>query len=65
MGAAELSFRDVQRHALGRRFDAGQTEKFINELITAGWLRETVTATGGRPLRRWEVNPSLFSSVRP
>ena len=40
-GAAELSFRDVQRHALGRRFDAEQTEKLIDELVTAGWLRET------------------------
>ena len=60
-GAAELSFRDVQRHALGRRFDA-ETDREVHRRTDHGRLApRDGNRNRGRPLRRWEVNPSLFS----
>jgi hypothetical protein len=31
------------------------------KLVKSGWLRETTTPTAGRTIRRWEVNPKLFT----
>ena len=61
-GTTEVSLKDIRRTVLSQRFDADQTQELIDRLVKAGWLRERTTATGGRSLRRWEVNPCLFST---
>jgi SOS response regulatory protein OraA/RecX len=59
----EVSREEVRREALTRRLNADEVQTVIDGLARAGWLREvTATAEGpGRPARRWEVNPRLFS----
>ena len=58
-----VSREDVRRDALSQRLNADEVQTIIDELVRAGWLREvTARAEGpGRPARRWEVNPRLFS----
>jgi hypothetical protein len=58
----EISIKDARRDALGQSLDADQTLNLLRELVKSGWLRETTTPTAGRPIRRWEVNPKLFSA---
>lgn len=60
-----VSREDVRREALAQRLDAGETQALLDMLTRAGWLREApVKVSGpGRPPRRWEVNPRLFSVV--
>ena len=58
----DVSREDIRRRACGQRFDADQTQELIDRLVAAGWLRERTISTGGRPARRWEVNPNLFPS---
>ena len=57
----EVSREDIRHRACGRRLDADQAQELIDRLVSVGWLRERTTATGGRPARRWEVNPILFT----
>jgi hypothetical protein len=62
-GKREISIKNVRRDALGERLDAEQTADLLREMTRSGWLREkeaTITPIGGRPARRWEVNPILF-----
>jgi hypothetical protein len=59
----EVSLKDVRREALSQSLDAEQTQALLDGLVKAGWLHETTTATAGRPIRRWEVNPKLFTSA--
>ena len=59
----EISLKDVRREALSQSLDADQTQVLLVALVKAGWLRETTTPTAGRPIRRWEVNPKLFSNA--
>ncbi len=60
---AEVSLLDIRRKALGRRVDAGQTRSLLDGLARAGWLKLVTTKTAGHPLRRWLVNPQLFSGA--
>ena len=56
----QVSREEARREALTRQRDADTTEAILNYLAGAGWLRRQVTATGGRPATRWEVNPRLL-----
>ena len=61
---SEISLKDIRRNALGHTLDAEQTERLLDRLVTAGWLRmEIEKPTGaGRPSKRWTVNPTLHKS---
>ena len=56
-----VSLKDIRREALSQAVDAKKTEAVLEQLEQAGWLRAVVTPTGGRALRRWQVNDQLFS----
>jgi hypothetical protein len=63
---AEVSREDVRRHALGRTLDAIRTDGVLERLCAAGALRSKLlifSAQGGRPARRWEVNPALLAAA--
>jgi hypothetical protein len=60
----EVSREDIRRDALGQKLDAEQTQALIGGLVKGGWLRPakvSVGPAGGRPARRWEVNPILYN----
>jgi hypothetical protein len=59
----EVSLKDIRRDALNQSLDADQTQALLDGLTKAGWLRQTNKPTAGRPIRRWEVNPTLFSNA--
>ena len=63
-GLDEVSREVVRRDALGQSIDASGADAVIARLVDANVLRE-VSATpgprGGRPPKRWVVNPSLVS----
>ena len=59
----EVSREDIRRDALSQRLDAKETTELLTSLCTSGWLREEITPAGplgGKPVRRWLVNPILF-----
>jgi hypothetical protein len=60
----EVSREDIRRDALSQKLDADQTDELLRTLCNSGWMRdETIPAgpQGGKPARRWRVNPKLFS----
>jgi hypothetical protein len=60
----EISIEDIRRDALGQKLDAEQTADLLGAMTRSGWAREKEAKTGpagGRPARRWEVNPRLFT----
>jgi len=60
----EISVKDIRRDALAQSLDAKETEKLLDGLASAGWLRrKPAEQTGGRPIRRWCVNPVLTSDA--
>lgn len=62
----EVSREDVRRRALGRTLDADRTERVLERLCAAGALRSKLlvfSVQGGRPARRWEVNPALLATA--
>jgi Protein of unknown function (DUF3987) len=61
-GKTEVSLQDVRRDALGQKLDAEQTANLLDALGRVGWVREleaVSTPRGGRPARRWQVNPII------
>jgi hypothetical protein len=63
----EVSLRDARRHALGERLDEEQTMQLLDGLERAGWLlkvAQPVGAKGGKPVIRWQVNPTLYSAAQ-
>jgi hypothetical protein len=63
----KVSREGLRREALRQSLDAEQTQNLIDSLVNAGWLREITTSTGplgGRPARRWLVNPMLFTDAQ-
>jgi hypothetical protein len=63
---SEVSREAIRREALGQRLDADQTTELLTALCNFGWMREEFTPSGpqgGKPVRRWLVNPKLFSSI--
>lgn len=59
--ATEISRQDIRRYALGKTVNAEETDEVIAQLESAGLLRfiDDARPSGGRPRRRWEVNPAL------
>ena len=63
-GKAELSREEVRREALGQKLDADQTDGVLEALTRASWVRELeIVSSGGRPARRWQVNPLLVTTA--
>ena len=60
-GKTVVSLEDIRRDALGQALDAEQTRDLLDGLVKTGWLHKEITNTGGRPRRRWHVNPKLQS----
>ena len=59
----EVSVMDIRRDALAQALDAEATEKLLDGLAKAGWLkRKPLEPTGGagRRAHRWWVNPALY-----
>ena len=61
---SEVSLKDVRREALSHRLTAEETQKVIDRLMRAGWLRKKdVPRNGpGKPAHRWVVNPQLLGA---
>jgi hypothetical protein len=60
----EVSVKDIRRDALSQSLDAKDTEALLNSLVAAGWLKPKPTEqTGGRPIRRWQVNKILYAGA--
>ena len=56
----EVSREEVRREALGRTVNAEQAEQVLHRLTSLGVVRALPAApNGGRPARRWQVNPTL------
>ena len=55
----EVSREELRRDALGQSLDAEQTQQLLDGLVKDGWLRPTLTDTGGRRKYRWLVNPRI------
>jgi hypothetical protein len=63
-GKTELSLEDVRRDALGQKLDAEHTASLLETLERSGWVRQLKAVSnpkGGRPVRRWQVNPIIRS----
>jgi hypothetical protein len=61
----EVSREEVRREALSQRLDADETTELLASLCRSGWLREKASPSGpqgGKPSRRWLVNPNLFNT---
>jgi hypothetical protein len=62
-GKTEISREEARRDALGQSLDADQTQVLLDSLVKARWLRlstSPVGPKGGKPVRRWLVNPTLL-----
>lgn len=57
-----VSGEDIRREALAQHLDASQTQKLIEGLVGARWLRDvSVKKSGsGRKAYRWAINPALW-----
>jgi hypothetical protein len=58
----EFSREEIRREALGQKLDAEQSASVIEALVRSGWVREleaVSTPKGGRPARRWQMNPLI------
>ena len=58
-----VSREEVRREALSHSVDAETAERVIERLEQHGVLRMLTPQTGpagGRPRRRWQVNPELW-----
>ena len=58
-----ISREEIRRTALARSLIADATEYLLASLVRSGWLRPTTITTGGRPSRRWRVNPKLMKDL--
>jgi hypothetical protein len=65
-GKTEVSIRDIRRDALGGSIDADATLDLIDRLVNSGWLLAAPAKPsglkGGKPSRRWQVNPLLWAA---
>jgi hypothetical protein len=63
----EVSIKDIRRDALAQSLDAEQTEALVDGLVASGWLRpkqvQPSGPRGGKPVRRWQVNPLLWTGA--
>jgi len=62
----EVTSEGVRRDALGQRLDAADTETLLLGLEKAHWVKKLIErpdSRGGRPAKRWLVNPALHSTA--
>ena len=61
----QVSIEDVRRDALQQSLNAEATEKLVEALVQAGWLRKApIEKRGpGRHAHRWAVNPLLWTAT--
>ena len=52
---------DLYETSSGHTVELRFGRSVLRGLVKSGWLRESSTRTAGRPIRRWEVNPQLFT----
>ena len=55
----------MRREALAQSIDAAQTDRVILRLEEAGFLRPVTrvsNARGGRPSKRYDVNPAVWAA---
>jgi len=60
---SEVGTKHIRREALSQAVDIAETETVIARLEEAGYLRPAPTITGplgGRPVKRWHVNPAML-----
>jgi hypothetical protein len=60
----ELSVNIVRKHALALSVDAEEAMGLLDDLTSRGWLQprmEPPKGGIGKPLRRWSINPLLWS----
>lgn len=63
---SEVSVMAIRRDCLAQSLDADQTRTLFGDLTRSGWLRPRAAKSGpkgGKPVRRWEVNPLLWSGA--
>jgi hypothetical protein len=62
-GKQRVRREEIRRDALARQLNADETEKLLNHLERAGWLRKVLPRRRGRgrPKAEWQVNPRLFA----
>lgn len=66
-GRAEVSLKEIRREALGDTVDAARANEVIARLRRGGMLRPRVSlpsSRGGRPARRWQINPALWEETK-
>ena len=59
-----VSREELRRDALGQSVDAGETDRVIQRLEAGGVLRLSAASlipNGGRPAKRWTVNPAVYA----
>ncbi len=56
----EVSREEIRREALGQKPDADETQRLLDVLAKAGWVKKTTTKTAGRAIHRWHFHPRLF-----
>jgi Protein of unknown function (DUF3987) len=64
----DISIEDIRVGALARKLDAERTADLLAAMERSGWVREKDAKTGpagGRPARRWETSPKLWSLSLP
>ena len=61
----QVSIEDVRRGALQQSLNAEATQKLVEALVQAGWLRKApIEKRGrGRHAHRWAVNPLLWTAT--
>jgi hypothetical protein len=63
---SQVSIKAIRRDCLAQSLDAEGTRALVDGLVKSGWLRPKAaksTPQGGKPARRWEVNPLLWSGA--
>lgn len=62
----EVSLEEIRREALSQKLDAEQTAVVMAAMEKFGFAREITAPSGpkgGRPRRRWQINPALFAKT--
>jgi hypothetical protein len=59
----EFALRDVYRPQWSELTTPEAAAKAVEVLLDLEWLREAVEATGGRPRRRFLVNPRIWEET--
>jgi putative DNA primase/helicase len=60
-----FTLRDIYRKHWTGLSDRQAVEQAVDLLLSLGWLREEVEATGGKPRTRHRVNPALLPKTPP